>query len=218
MSPLTNRRAPAAVLALVTLLAFGADAPARSPRPRHDGPHDRHRQEPVVLASQGRLLAQLDDMTERIAAVKAIVDVGLRGDARDRALEELAALRRQALDVREAVRSAAPLPVPPKEPPPPMAPMALDEADFAALLAAIDAEAHGSSKLRVLADATSHAWFSVDQVKRVLAKFSFSSDQLQALKLLAPQLADPQNSFRIYESFTFDSDKEKARQILTEGR
>jgi hypothetical protein len=219
MQPWT-RRPLAAAVALAALLAFAADVPAR--KRRHDGPPPPATMvsEPVVLMTQAHLLRQLDDMSERIAAVRAVVDVSMGGEARDRAMAELAVLRRHTQDVREAIRTAPPMPATtvlhvPAEPPPLAAPVAMAEREFAGILAAMGAEIAGSSKLRVLGDAASHHWFSVDQVKRVIGEFSFSSEQLDALRLLAPQLADPQNAFRIYESFTFDSDKDQARKILS---
>jgi hypothetical protein len=48
----------------------------------------------------------------------------------------------------------------------------------------------------------------------VIRRLSFSSDKLRALELLAPRMVDRQNAFKIYDAFTFSSDKEKARAIL----
>ena len=37
---------------------------------------------------------------------------------------------------------------------------------------------------------------------------------LRALELIAPRLLDPENSFAVYEAFSFSADKEQAKQIL----
>ena len=46
--------------------------------------------------------------------------------------------------------------------------------------------------------------------------FNFSDDKLKVLKIMAPHIVDAQNAYIIYKTFTFDSDKEKAAQIMTE--
>ena len=181
---------------------------------------------PVALSNPDVVLRQLDDLVERVAAVRAVVEVSLSGDARARALADLQAVRRAAQDVREAVRTAPPAmgvpgPVVVLEPPVPAEPPALieiDDADFAEALEAITDQASSEGRLGVLEGLARDNWFSVDQVKRVIEALSFSSDRTAALALLAPRIVDPQNSFRIYDSFTFESEKEEARRILSRPR
>ena len=44
--------------------------------------------------------------------------------------------------------------------------------------------------------------------------FTFDDERLRALSMMAPHIVDPQNATDIYKLFTFDSDKEKAGEIM----
>lgn len=57
--------------------------------------------------------------------------------------------------------------------------------------------------------------FSCAQTARIIKLLSFSSDQLKALSLMAPYIVDPQNAIDIYNVFSFESDKQKAAEIIT---
>ena len=116
---------------------------------------------------------------------------------------------------------------PPQEQPPPgwgreghhgrggMGGGVIDEGQLGEISQAIQGEAFSKGKLGVLQDAIGRYLFTVDQVKRVIDLFTFSADKLRALELTAPRIVDKQNNFKIYSSFTFSTDKEKARQILS---
>jgi len=75
-------------------------------------------------------------------------------------------------------------------------------------------EHFSSGKLRVLGDAAGWAYFTSDQVVRILGHLTFGHDKLAALRILAPRILDPQNGYHVYKAFTFDSDKQTARKIL----
>lgn len=204
-------------VALAVVLAV-ASASAREHRPgaaHAMGP-------PVVLERPKRVEKQLDELVERVAALKAIADMSLRGDAQKRALAELQALRAIAVDLREQVRAARPLPpttlvqevVVEPPPPEPVGPTPMAEADFGQALGAIDAESFSDGKLRVIEDFAGHGWFLVDQVKRVIEALTYGKDRVRALELLAPRILDRENQFKIYDAFTYDSEKAEARKIL----
>jgi hypothetical protein len=124
---------------------------------------------------------------------------------------------RRRRDIAPAPPPPAPDPVVVAEPAP-AAPQVISEADLSRLIARIEAESFSSGKLRVLDDAADYAWLTSAQTVRILGLFSFSSDQLKALELIVRNIVDPENAFEIYGAFTFDSDKEKARQILRSAR
>ena len=44
--------------------------------------------------------------------------------------------------------------------------------------------------------------------------FTFDDERLKALSMMAPHIVDPQNATDIYKLFSFDSDKEKAGEIM----
>lgn len=113
---------------------------------------------------------------------------------------------------RPPVVTQPPPPAYPPPPPPVYAPM--DQASFQALLDAVGNEAFSKNKLDVIEHAASAANFSVAQVKSIIEALSFSADKLRALELTATRIVDRQNAFQIYASFTFSSDKARAKEIL----
>jgi len=48
--------------------------------------------------------------------------------------------------------------------------------------------------------------------------FSFDDSKMKVLSMMAPRIVDLQNATDIYRIFTFDSDKEKAANILRNSR
>ncbi len=90
----------------------------------------------------------------------------------------------------------------------------IDRASFSALLAVMRDESFADDKLRVVRQAARDSYFMVDHVLRILDLFSFGDDKLKALKMLAPRIYNPAQSFRVYEAFDFDSDRDRAAEIL----
>lgn len=101
-------------------------------------------------------------------------------------------------------------------PPPPVRPAAypMPPERFQALLGAIAHEPFSDGKLRVIDQAASDSLFRIEQVEQVIRKLAFSQDKLRALEVMAPRVVDRQNAFKIYDAFTFSSDKEQAQKIL----
>ena len=121
-------------------------------------------------------------------------------------------------------RTVAPPPRPIRDPPPAVDPIAelpppgavqpISGEEMHALRQAIDREGGSHNKLMVLDQAARTHLFRVGQVRELLALLPFSADKLRGLELLAPRLVDGQNSFAIYDAFSFSGDKDKAREIL----
>ncbi len=99
-------------------------------------------------------------------------------------------------------------------PPPPAGPSCMPAADFDALLGAIDNESFSSEKLSVLSTAAPSAWFTIDQVGRLVDAFAHSSDKVEAVRLTRPHIIDRPNGFKLYEHFTFSSDKDAVKALL----
>lgn len=72
-------------------------------------------------------------------------------------------------------------------------------------------------KLSVIDIGAKNAAFTVNQVGSIIGLFSFSDAKLSVLKKLYPSVIDPENGFMIMDSFTFSSDKEKAKRIILAG-
>jgi hypothetical protein len=99
---------------------------------------------------------------------------------------------------------------------PPPAPVrtCMADGDFGSVKGAVEAESFSSERLQVLGSAMSRRDICSDQVIALLGVFSFSSDKLAALRVMKSHIVDPQNNFKIFGAFTFDSDKKEARKIL----
>jgi hypothetical protein len=158
------------------------------------------------------------EVQERLDRISSLLSEAI-GQARgDREMVHLLRNMRRELDsVRDHIASAPPGTVSqPPPPPPPPQPVVypIADGDLRGLLAALDGESFSDGRLRVLSQAAPANWFLVSQVQQLLLKFSFSTDKLQAARILKPRILDTGNFFQLYASFDFSSDKEELRKIL----
>jgi hypothetical protein len=117
---------------------------------------------------------------------------------------------RRLLDRLEDALDQAPADAPPaaaQEPP-----MAPDR--FEALLKAMEGSNFDEAKLQVVREAAGFNRFSVEQVKQVLAHFSFADGKVEAATAMYPKLADPENFFQVYEALPFEADRKKLREAV----
>lgn len=56
------------------------------------------------------------------------------------------------------------------------------------------------------------------QAVALMSEFSFADEKLKALQFVAPRLVDLQNASTIYNHFTFDSEKDKAAEIISKAK
>jgi hypothetical protein len=92
---------------------------------------------------------------------------------------------------------------------------AMPSADFVQLQEQIQNSSFSSDKTSVIQLAAKNSTFEADQIKTLIKDISFTDDQLNALRILAPTLEDPSRSFVILDAFTFRSTKDEARDILS---
>lgn len=147
------------------------------------------------------------DLLKPIEAARAELSV-----ARQLLGQLVGAVERPAATGAEAAPTAVPGP-----PAPAAAPQPMDEASFASLLGALDREAWGDERLRVLETAASTQRFTVAQAGQVLARFPFSHAKLRAASALRDRLTDRGNEFQLFASFAFESDKAALRRVLAGG-
>lgn len=90
----------------------------------------------------------------------------------------------------------------------------LNEQAFSFLLGKVRSASFDDDKYTLLEVASLGCFYTCDQCARMMELFSFSDDKLHVLKIMAPRIVDAQNAYVIYKTFTFDSDKEKATEIM----
>lgn len=90
----------------------------------------------------------------------------------------------------------------------------LSDDAFNVLCGKVQKASFADNKLDLLEVACLRCNFSCEQTVRIIKLISFSSDQLKALRLMAPYIVDPLNAIDIYNVFSFESDKQKAAEII----
>ena len=101
---------------------------------------------------------------------------------------------------------------------PVVASRAMSAERFDALLRAMQAEAFARSQLGVLEAAARDNLFEIEQLRRLLAGFSFPSDRVRAVEIVAPRIVDRGNAFLLQSALEFESEKSQVRAIFDKLR
>lgn len=94
----------------------------------------------------------------------------------------------------------------------------LDDASFSKLYNKVKQASFNDNKFDLIEVASLGCYYSCAQVIRIMKIFPFDDEQLKALKMMAPHIVDLQNTGLIYKVFSFDSEKEKAEEIIRNSR
>ena len=94
----------------------------------------------------------------------------------------------------------------------------LSDANFSILYNKVKKASFDDNKYDLIEVASLGCNYSCQQVVRMMKIFSFSDERLKVLKLMAPRIVDVQNAANIYQLFSFDSEKQKAGEILKSCR
>lgn len=209
----------AVLIAVVTLVAFpvlaqngGGDV--LPPPPTAQG----YRPENPPVVSGTPVAVDRDALMQQLASINEKLAVATGRAKKDKQLMKM--LEEARAQLKEVGRQVASAPLTrveaPRPPPPPPQPMVqpITEAMLRSLASSIRNEPFAEDQLAVLEEAAPTQYFLVSQTQQVLRLFSFSKDRLKAMRLLRPRLLDMENSFKLYESFEFSSDKEELKRIL----
>ena len=90
----------------------------------------------------------------------------------------------------------------------------LDDASFNILYNKVKKASFDDNKFDLIEVASLGCYYSCAQVVRIMKIFPFDDEQLKALKMMAPHIVDLQNTGLIYKIFSFDSEKDKAEEII----
>jgi hypothetical protein len=86
--------------------------------------------------------------------------------------------------------------------------------DVDALAASLKQRSFESTRLEVAKDALSQTGLYALDLQRLLRSFDFESSRVELAKFAYPHVADPQNFYRVYEVFTFDSSIQELRKAV----
>lgn len=181
----------------------------------YDFPQGFRRRGAVVVMERESIIDRLARMEELLA--QASNEGGNRRgrEALSKLRQEMNGLRadvNNAPELRNLRRRQGPPPAPPAPPQPQVNP--ISEPQLQNLMQAIQKESFGDGKLRVLEAAAPTQYFLVPQVMKILQKFSFGEDKLDAMRLLWPRVLDRENSYQLYQAFSFPAEKEQLKNII----
>ena len=94
----------------------------------------------------------------------------------------------------------------------------LDDASFSRLYNKVKNATFDDNKFDLIEVASLGCYYSCAQVVRIMKIFPFDDEQLKALKMMAPHIVDLQNTGLIYKVFSFDSEKDKAEEIIRNSK
>lgn len=94
----------------------------------------------------------------------------------------------------------------------------LDDASFSKLYNKVKQASFNDNKFDLIEVASLGCYYSCAQVVRIMKIFPFDDEQLKALKMMAPHIVDLQNTGLIYKVFSFDSEKDKAEEIIRNSK
>ena len=94
----------------------------------------------------------------------------------------------------------------------------LDDAPFNILYNKVKKASFDDNKFDLIEVASLGCYYSCAQVVRIMKIFPFDDEQLKALKMMAPHIVDLQNTGLIYKVFSFDSEKDKAEEIIRNSK
>ncbi len=208
--------------ALLTTMLMAVLIPAAAALADRD--FGRHR-DTLVVVERERLLRELDLTADMLSSVLSRKhDQRLQG--------QLGEIRARIADLKRDIARAPTLesmqkPVVVRPPPPPPAPVVvrppppvrrapMDQDKFSALISAIRAQSFSDNKLSVIRSAAAEHHFVVGQVVKVLEQLSFSGEKLEVVRTLKSRILDRENHFKLYEAFTFSSDKKALERILSD--
>lgn len=182
----------------------------------YDFPQGFRRRGALVVIERESIIERMARMEELLA--QASNEGGNRRgrEALRKIREEMNGLRadvNNAPELRHLRRRQGPPPSSPPSPPQPQV-NPISEPQLQSLMQAIQKESFGDGKLRVLEAAAPTQYFLVPQVMKILQKFSFGEDKLDAVRLLWPRVLDRENSYQLYQSFSFPAEKEQLKNII----
>ena len=71
-----------------------------------------------------------------------------------------------------------------------------------------------TGKLQLIEIAARDNHFLMAQVRRAVLTFTFPSDKVRVVEIMAPRVVDRSNSFMLYSAFDFEMEREQVKAIF----
>ncbi|MBL1153485.1 MAG: DUF4476 domain-containing protein [Ignavibacteriae bacterium] len=94
-------------------------------------------------------------------------------------------------------------------------PLPISRSDFNGLIESVKNEGFDSDKLSVISIASDYHYFLVEQVLDLMDLFVMSDSKLEVIKMTYPNIIDKNNNFRLISAFTFSTDKDEVKKIIS---
>lgn len=91
---------------------------------------------------------------------------------------------------------------------------AMRDKDFSMMYKIVKDISFDKNKIDMIRVACIGSSFNSNQCARLLSLFSFDDNKIEVLKVIKPRLVDVDNYKKIFDQFSFSSNKEKAAEIL----
>lgn len=159
------------------------------------------------LRADAEVVRELIELEKTLAGLEATAQAVTAGRAREQLLTRIREATARLDRVVDRIRSGGEIPSPD-------APLPMADADFTRLLAALDADAFAPRRLATVREAARRNPLMVHQLRQVVERFAFPAERLDAIRAVAPRLADPEHGYELFAAFRFEDDREEVRKIL----
>ncbi len=82
------------------------------------------------------------------------------------------------------------------------------------LIQTVRKEPFKDKQMEILYDIATQNSFSVDEIVQFMEIYTFDDDRMEVLEIMAPSLSERRNSGKLIEAFTFNKNRQKAREVL----
>lgn len=183
----------------------------------------------ALLRVLGGTLSVEDGLRATAASLTAISNLHQRATDRDAEVRSRVSesLERLRLHVEQALGQPAlyggppgayaPPGAQPGPPPPPLPgpPVPIGKAEFNGLLKQLQRLSFSDEKLNLARTTVSSGYaFTCEQVGQLMRTSAFGDDQVRIAATLYPRIIDPQNFIQLTSILTFESDRQKLRQLV----
>ena len=93
----------------------------------------------------------------------------------------------------------------------------MSDNDFLYLLTSLERERFWEDQIRMIRLTAQNAFFTVEQIIKIVGTFYFFEDQQEVLRVMYPRVTDPQNAYQIPNAFNFYSDRYAIERIITKN-